>query len=671
MKATKQPIMATTKREAAAVTDGGSSSPPQPPPAKRRKLRKGAKKSKAERLARRAAEDASAEALDALAALLDAPESDSSAAWDAAQLQAQRLGSSAAKELVVSKVLWDKAAPRAAAHYARRLALGESAVVRVLGAPARVDGAASLPAAKFLSELSSAVVSNVQRLEQFLWPWLVAQAKEKEKSAADIPSDAKDAAIAKTRDHEGDDGDATKPHAVQAFGAAIRVLLLPPQTPAGANKSIASASERHAEREELQRLLVHKCLETGKFLHHVPAYASAFGESVDRAIEEVEREQVKYATRTDASEGVTSAELQAEQSLRQSVAERIEAALRLMWPDARVVVFGSSATGLLHLKCDGGDDDSGSGGSVRRRCSDDLDLCVLLPSSPAFRQDTRPLVVEMKEHLSVYLPECQDLLAIEGARVPIVQFTDPRSRIRCDVCINNIPALWNTQLMKNSLRGDDYPVVVRALLLWLKRWRRAKQKLFGKGLSSYGLQLLVLYYFQQRGVLPTFKLTGESVETQDALTNFSWEAVRMELDSAQDKIPSTERDTVNPVRLTSLWSVLIDFFKFYAMEFDFEESVVSLRDRQTMTKTSKGWTRKAWKAALSIEDPIECDRDLGTLFNRKSLAKLRTAFVHGCAILSQESGSPEDKERLLLACMPYDLEPAQAHPRQGQPGTAQ
>ncbi|TYZ62570.1 hypothetical protein PybrP1_004771 [[Pythium] brassicae (nom. inval.)] len=616
-----------------------------PPAKKKRKLRKGVKKSKAERLARRAAETASTEALAALAALLEAPTSDSSAAWDAAQLQAQRLDSPAAKELVVRTVLWAKAAPRAAAHYARRLELPEADVLRVLGSRACADGASSLLAAKFLSELSAAAVSNTQRLELFLWPWLLAQAKEKCAAADSALSGAKDAAAGDSNDNVDSKGSTVAtPHAAQAYGAAIRLLLLSPPAPAGAT----TKQKQQSEREELQRLLVAKCLATGEFLHLVPAFASAFRERVDRAKQSAadQRDAESYATRPNAV-------VQAEQTRRRGVAERIEHVLRLMWPDARVVVFGSSATGLLSIES------SGDGGGPER-CDDDLDLCVLLPSSPVFRHDTGGLVVEMKEHLSVYLPACQELLAIEGARIPIVQFTDATSGVRCDVCVNNVPALWNTQLVALSLDGGARTAPVRSLSLWLKRWRRAKRKLFGKGLSSYGLQLLVLYYFQQRRVLATFRVADESVETEDALKRFSWEAVREAVAAVQVEPARPEpRVGSGAPPPTTFWGVLVDFFRFYALEFDFEESVVCLRRSEVVSKASKGWTRRAWKAALSIEDPIECDRDLGTRFTRKSLGKLRTALVHGCAILSEESESREEKERKLLAVMPYDLERAE------------
>lgn len=636
-------------------------------PVKKRKLRKGKKKSKAERLARSVGSSAAAsvapaatadanagsanpqrETLDALTTLLDDPSSSTSKEWDVAQSMALRMNTVGAREMVVSKVLWTKEAPKAAAHYAKRLQLTHESVVRILLATrsgdgagdacsSSTDGVSHLLVAKFLVEVNTAMVSNELRLEKFLWPWLVAQAQDKVREER---GDAEDASGVKKSVK-------TSSHAAQAHSAAIRLLLLlPPQQGKGVGGRSTKKTTKllEDEREELQRLLVEKCLEKGEFLHFVPTFAPAFRSGVDQAIQRAQERREEngdgFVPETDGPVVKT------EQMRREKVASRVEGILQLMWPDAKVFTFGSSATGLLRFH--GGGDD--------QRCSDDLDLCVLIPSSPHFRQATAPLVVEMKEHLSLYLPDCQDLLAIEGARIPIVQFTDPVTGLKCDICVNNVAALWNTQLMRRLLNvcNPSWSHRIRSLSLWLKQWRSAKRTLFGSGLSSYGAQLLVFYYLQRRRVLPTFKLTEPLIETSDALQSFDCDAVTKELVCVEEQFGQGQgREGFH--RMPS-WSVLIDFFKFYGMEFDYENAVVSLRCPDIVSKCSKSWTRKTWKTALSIEDPIETDRDLGTLFNRKTLAKLRTAFVHACVVFSHEQQqSRREQVTKLLECVPYDL----------------
>uniref|UniRef100_K3X2Z3 Uncharacterized protein n=1 Tax=Globisporangium ultimum (strain ATCC 200006 / CBS 805.95 / DAOM BR144) TaxID=431595 RepID=K3X2Z3_GLOUD len=622
-------------------------------PGKKRKLRKGAKKSKAERLAR--AVSASAHADESappasgvtLAALLADPRSSTSVEWDVAQSLALRIGTLEARALVVSTILWAKEAPKAAAHYAKRLQLSEASVLRILVDAERRktsarggddgaspssnsrDGASNLLVAKFLVEVSAAMVSNEQRLETFLWPWLVAQAKNKERGANDAADPSNE-----------DTAKVSSSHAMQAHSAAIRLLLGSPP-PQGSKSTRHAQTKDCDDRKGLQQLFVEKCIEEGAFLHFVPTYAPAFRADVDQAIERAALEGGReHAQAGGWMPRITNAAIvETEQLRRQQVARRIEAILQMMWPDAKVMIFGSSATGLLRFRQEGASDD-------------DLDLCALLPSSPSFRQATAQLIVEMKEHLSLYLPECNDLLAIEGARIPILHFTDPLSSLKCDLCVNNMAALWNTQLVRRALHACN-PVWshrIRALSLWLKQWRHAKRSSIGSGISSYGVQLLVLYYFQQRRVLPAFRLKEPVAESSATLQSFDCDQVNNVLMAAETDVDH-EAQASDKFHDRTSWSVLIDFFKFYGMEFDYENTVVSLRSLEVVSKTSKQWTRKAWKTAVSIEDPIEMDRDLGTLFNRKTLAKLRTLFVHACVVFSTKGLALHEQEtKLLLEC---------------------
>ncbi|KAF1319866.1 S-m checkpoint control protein, partial [Globisporangium splendens] len=646
--------------------DGGDE--PRDPPLVPGKKRKGKRKSKAERLARTigggpaltsaasANADESVHASDVtLATLLADPRSSTSIEWDVAQSLALRIGTLEAKELVVSTILWTKEAPKAAAHYTKRLQLTEASILRILvdterrktstiggggddddsSSSSSRDGVSNLLVAKFLVEVSATMISNEQRLETFLWPWLVAQANANEERSGDDATDPSNEDATKG-------AKASLSHAMQAHSAAIRLLLRSPSQQHGSKLTRPTKTKSCDDREGLQRLFVEKCIETGEFLHFVSTCAPAFRADVDHAIVRAVatlKEGHAYEQTDGWMSRITDAVVvETEQLRRQKVANRIEGILQMMWPDAKVMIFGSSATGLLQFNQEGASDD-------------DLDLCVLLPSSPCFRQASAPLIVEMKEHMSLYLPDCKDLLAIEGARIPILHFTDPLTGLKCDLCVNNVAALWNTQLIRRALHACN-PVWshrIRSLSLWLKQWRYAKRLSIGSGISSYGVQLLVLYYFQQRRVLPAFRLKEPVIESSETLQSFDCDEVNKVLMAAEAKLDH-EGQARGEFNDMTPWSVLIDFFKFYGMEFDYENTVISLRSPDVVSKTSKQWTRKAWKTAVSIEDPIEMDRDLGTLFNRKTLAKLRTLFVHACVVFSKKDLKVREQETKLLEC---------------------
>lgn len=566
---------AAKRPQVAAPHDGGS---------KRKKLRRGVRRSKAERLARRqeASVASSAHVAEAEVSIEQLQSASCSPEWETLL---PTLTTADAACAFVRLLLWSKRLPKAAAHYAQRLPLLTPELVLRLAQespqPTESDNgklpSAALLAAQFLLDLPMQLLSTRSRLDAFLWPWLTTES----------------------------DG---------AGPASHLLLQLPPPTASlsGERKLLV---RRREQTLELQRALVQQCLAQGQLLHLVPQYVSAFQHQLQQ------RPPLQAPAPSDGS-STSSVTLQ--------VAQRMQTLLRMIWADACVLVFGSSATGL------------------RQGGQEDLDLCVLLPSSPLTGQATAPLIEDMKEHLALYLCPQTDLTAVTGARVPIVHFVDPESRLSCDLCVNNTAALWNTQLLRWLVHeaSPTHSHAITALAKWLKHWRRAKRRVFGGSLSSYGLLLLLLYFLQRKRVLPAVDVANLYAQDADLKAldcDVMYQQVAALAAKQQNK---SKEDEAQPAPWTQwLWQ----FFQFYAMEFDFEHDVVSLRGQ--LTKQDKQWTRKTWTTALSIEDPIELQRDLGTLFHRRSLAKFRCAIAHACVQLSDPATRSLDD---LLRAFPYE-----------------
>ncbi|GMF47429.1 unnamed protein product [Phytophthora fragariaefolia] len=321
------------------------------------------------------------------------------------------------------------------------------------------------------------------------------------------------------------------------------------------------------------------------------------------------------------------------------------------------MLFGSSVTRLLDLP---GEDGSSSA---------DVDLCALLPSAAQFRQETAPLVTEVKEHLALYfLPDADDgdehATAVTGARIPIVHFRDPSTNLPCDLSVNNLSALWNTRLLRWLLYGGAHvgsPQLrqlkhVRKLCKWLRYWRHTKKRAVGNAVSSYGLMLLALYYLQRISVLPALDCSAHIVENESSLREATEEGIDEHLE-ALEKSYAGPGDRAKDQVLD--WRTLrSDFFCFYACEFDYEHTVVSLRTTTILTKASKGWSRQN-NFRLCLEDPVESERDLGMLCSRLALGRLLCAFAHACVVLGK-SDEEKDTEYVLhleadlLASWPYE-----------------
>ncbi|KAG7388393.1 Zinc finger, CCHC domain-containing protein [Phytophthora pseudosyringae] len=582
-----------------------------------RKKRRGRRKSKAERLARSTPASPSPNDLNELL------QGSSSREWDAAQSLALRLGAPDARATVVRVILTEREAPRAAAHYAKRLNMRGEELMSAVSAGSTIS---PLLLAQFLVELDEDSLATGERLQRFLWPWLQQTVEETE-----------DKAVVK---------------------AAVHLMLHP------TSSDDAKVQDKKERGRRLQRALVTKCLQTGKLLHLVPIHARAFMDQIKNHLVSEEG-----GGRVDATE-VTEMELQR----RQQVARRVQNVLRLLWPDSRVLVFGSSVTGLIP----GPDEDE--------RNQADVDLCALLPSAPQFRQETAPLVTEVKEHLTLYLlpdntEEREHVTAVTGARIPIVHFQDPATKLPCDLCVNNVAALWNTRLLRWLLFGgpniesaeQNQLQHVRRLCKWLRRWRRAKKRVVGGALSSYGLTLLALYFLQRVGVLPVVDCSALASEDKSTLRALSEGGIDERLAAVGKTFVSVQEEQGN--RGVQDWQALRrGFFRFYACEFDFEHTVVSLRTKEIMPKSCKGWSRQN-DTRLCLEDPVETERDLGTLCSRRALGRLRCAFAHACIVLSdkeQDSNSTfvqQDVEADLLVSWAYeeDDESGELHCR--SPGT--
>jgi DNA polymerase sigma len=580
-------------------------------PAPKRRKSRGRRKSKAERLARSAPIDATPDDLHALL------QGSSSREWDAAQSLALRIGTPDARATVVRTILAEREAPRAAAHYAKRLGMRGDELL----AAATTGASSPLLLAQFLVELDERALPTPDRLRCVLWPWLLQVAIENVQDKA-------------------------------ALKAAVHLMLHPTAS------DDAKVQDKRERGRRLQRATVAQCLRTGKLLHLVPMHARAFSDTIEVGCSE--------AAMTDDVDDDADEAMESERQRRHQVARRVQNVLRLMWPDARVLVFGSSATGLLSVP-EGNESNSPA----------DVDLCALLPSAPQFRQDTAPLVTEAKEHLTLYLlPDTagEDMTAVTRARIPIVHFQDPATHLPCDLCVNNVPALWNTRLLRRLLYGrasadpDERKQLehVRRFCKWLRMWRQAKKHVVGGALSSYGLMLLALYYLQRLGVLPVLDCSSLSVEDEPSLRTLTEDEIDKRLDKVDPRCVSGTEGATEGAR--SWQELRRGFFRFYMCEFDYEHTVVSLRTPDVMLKSSKGWSRQN-DTRLCLEDPVELERDLGALCSHRAFGRLRCAFAHACVVLSNQGGEEEQSaeatsakqavEADLLASWAYEDDNAQ------------
>ncbi|RLN60844.1 hypothetical protein BBJ29_001872 [Phytophthora kernoviae] len=125
---------------------------------------------------------------------------------------------------------------------------------------------------------------------------------------------------------------------------------------------------------------------------------------------------------------------------------------------------------------------------------------------------------------------------------------------------------------------------VRYLCKWVRKWRRSKKRAVGCALSSYGLMLLVLYYLQRMGLLPVLDCSAYVVENRSTLECLTEHDIDERLDAIDKNFVSVNE---HPKHVHD-WRVLRrGFFRFFTCEFDYDQTVVSLRTTDVVSKASK------------------------------------------------------------------------------------
>lgn len=217
---------------------------------------------------------------------------------------------------------------------------------------------------------------------------------------------------------------------------------------------------------------------------------------------------------------------------------------------------------------------------------------------------------------------------LDRARIPIVKFTDPTSRINCDICVNNTLALSNTRLISDYARIDSrFRLLGYTVKYWAKR--RAINEPYSGTLSSYTYLLMVIFYLQRRQppVLPCLQALAANVTPRVIVEGYDCTYANG-IERFQG-FGSANRES--PAEL------FIGFLRFFAYEFDYFTQVVSPRTGLLLSKQEKDWAKSEGKdkCFLTIEDPFEITHNLGRSVDRQSVKVIRWELENACQLLSK------------------------------------
>ncbi|EEB07283.1 poly(A) polymerase Cid1 [Schizosaccharomyces japonicus yFS275] len=281
-------------------------------------------------------------------------------------------------------------------------------------------------------------------------------------------------------------------------------------------------------------------------------------------------------------------------------------------PEADIVAFGSIQSGLA-LK------------------NSDIDACILLP--------------DIGEEMEEFASECFErftALGFEGkylrkARIPIIKLlSDTKNRyyygFQCDIGFNNQLAIYNTSLLHQYSLIDPRCKQLAILVKYWAKQKRINSPYYGT-LSSYGYVLMVLFYLihvVRPAVLPNLQ---DSPHKQDLyVEGFNVGFVR--------------GTTVARRNTESLPQLLAGFYGFFAHEFNYRESVISIRQPGgLLKKVDKDWTLAKEhtgsadqvikdRYVLAIEDPFEITHNVGRTVSKAGLFEIRGEFMQATRLLN-------------------------------------
>ena len=273
-----------------------------------------------------------------------------------------------------------------------------------------------------------------------------------------------------------------------------------------------------------------------------------------------------------------------EQARREKLTKHLDRTLGKKFKAEGVRQFGSSISGL----------------SIK---GSDLDICLIIPG--AKEKNTIYNIAKVLRGQGM-----EDVNTIPKARVPVVNFSDPRSGLKVDISVNNTLAIHNTNLLKAYANLDE---VVRNLILVVKHWafHRDISNSYEGTLSSYSWSILCLNYLISEKIIPNLQ--------SDVPQNL------VEINGSEYDISySTEAKSDIPDEL-SLSKLVYGFFDFYSA-WDWSTNIVSMKHGGAISREEKNWESeeptsidllnagkgksRTGKHHVPIEDPFDHTHDL-------------------------------------------------------------
>ncbi|NWJ12268.1 TUT7 uridylyltransferase, partial [Crypturellus undulatus] len=252
----------------------------------------------------------------------------------------------------------------------------------------------------------------------------------------------------------------------------------------------------------------------------------------------------------------------------------------------------------------------------------DINIDIQFPANMA-QPDVLLLVQESLRNSESFIEVEADF----HARIPVVVCREKQSGLTCKVSAGNENAYLTTNHL--ATLGKLEPTIV-PLVIAFRYWAKlcCVDRPEEGGLSPYVFAIMVIFFLQQRKepFLPVYLGSWVGGFSLNKLTNFNLKEVENDTvvwehnavdDSDAPKETSPKKGKVPLVfdeghkcsaPVGQLW---VELLRFYALEFNLADLVISIRLKETVSRELKDWPKKR----IAVEDPYSVKRNVARSLN--------------------------------------------------------
>nr|XP_054756542.1 poly(A) RNA polymerase GLD2-like [Lytechinus pictus] len=302
---------------------------------------------------------------------------------------------------------------------------------------------------------------------------------------------------------------------------------------------------------------------------------------------------------------VANKQSKVEENVKEEMRRKLEACIKEIYPNALLLLGGSSMNGFGSTGCD-------------------ADMCLYLSDSLISQRDARQILLTLRGYLQHRCSFIKNMKVI-FAKVPILKFQHKLFRdLDCDLNINHHTGVRNTALLQTYSELDWR---VSPLVMIIKQWAKnhgindASQGT----LSSYSYVLMIINYLQVGCKPPVVESIqkqewGRTVFSDNQSVLYSWNRL---FEYPVKFITDPHNQSKNS---QDLYSLLKGFFEYYA-NFDFENTVISIRlgscfPCNLLPPNHQGWRQKY----IFIEEPFDRINTARSVFDWSRYRQILEAF---------------------------------------------